>query len=60
VAELSNAHIWLEVLDPIATNSNLAAATSQMWQRDLRFGGGGFCYNHFYTSVVPFARHSIV
>jgi hypothetical protein len=37
----------MEVLDPTVTNSNLAAAASQMQRCDPQFGDGSFCFNHF-------------
>jgi hypothetical protein len=48
----------MELLDPTATNSDLAVADSQMQQRNLRFGGGGLWYDHFYTLAAPSARHN--
>jgi hypothetical protein len=37
----------MEVLDPTVTNSNLAAAASQMQRCDPQFGDGSFSFNHF-------------
>jgi hypothetical protein len=48
----------MEMLDRTTTNSDLEVADLQMQRRNLRFGGGGFWYDHFYTPATPSARHN--